>query len=306
MNKICHIISMDNIDVMGEITRQIYYNCIGDHFYHSLFNNEIPFANIYILHCFKKHNELFINFKRPYNKSKIISIVHSSEPCFPAKNSDLVITISDTWHDRLIELYGINNMCIYAGLDESFYKKYEKDFSKPVISRMSRPQVGKYHKLWPFLAKSLLSDNKNLSMRIKCKNYKNFMYIDHKRVNYIDNIQIFEYEKKIKELSKSNIFAMCHDTENVFVDTFCLELLEHMATGHACVIIGKYQPAIKEVIGKSGIICDDIEEWYFWVDRVVKNKELRESLALKAYERSKKYTADIMVNSYNEVIKWLV
>ena len=49
--KICHVITMGDINNMGSITRDMYYNCVGTHVYSDLYSHRFPNADIFILHC---------------------------------------------------------------------------------------------------------------------------------------------------------------------------------------------------------------------------------------------------------------
>ena len=116
--KICHVISMDHIDQEGLYTKNIFNHCVGKHDWCTIYD-KLKKSDIYILHCVKNELKfpLFINWQKPKG-SKVISVVHSSEPCMPAKCSDVVVTITKAWQKRLFNLYGIKSTMIYPGIDK--------------------------------------------------------------------------------------------------------------------------------------------------------------------------------------------
>ena len=296
--KICHMISMKDIDSMGMITRDIYYSCKGDHIWCDI-HNKPPKADIYILHCFKnmKHLNAFINFEKPKG-SKVISLIHSSEPCMPAKCSDVVVTITKAWQERMKKYYDIDSVMIYPGID---IIDCNIDYTRKAIGHLQRPERGKYHTEWNYLILELLKEYEDLFFMIGSNGYKKLPIVDDHRVYYLEGLNIADDKKEFYE--RLSICAMMHETENkVFVDTFNVALLEAMSSGLACIIMGKYQEPMVEVLGDAGIVCNGVEEYKLKIRELIENESLRIELGNKAKERAKFFSKDKFVKEWDDLL----
>ena len=293
---------------MGQITRDIYNNCVGEHIFSNLENIEHPKADIYLLHCFKnpKHFQNFILFKKPYKNSKVISLIHSSEPCMPAKCSDRVVTISDSWKKRLERLYNIKSKMIYGSLNVDEFN-CNIDYNNHNFGKITRPEAGKYHNDWNQTVINVFNSIPDSHCYIASNEYKKLDYLKHDKMHWIEGINIEENYKKIKFLENISVHADAHSVNsNVFVDTFCVVLLECMAAGLANIIIGKYQPAMVELLGNTGIVCNDIKEFEYELIKLLKDPERKRELGLKAKERAKLFNQEKMINEYNKLFLELI
>ena len=70
---ICHIGKMGHIKKEGIITQNIYKYCRGKHIYHSVYDNNPPMADIYVLHCFRNDYKYFLEWEAPKRDARIIS-----------------------------------------------------------------------------------------------------------------------------------------------------------------------------------------------------------------------------------------
>ena len=305
--KICHVITMSNIEKMGAITRHIYNDCIGEHYFCNINGTISPNADIYILHCFKnqKYFHKFIKFKKPNDSCKVVSLIHSSEPCMPSKCSDEIVTITNTWKKRLDDLYGIKSTMIHGGID---IDKFDVtiDYSKKVFGKITRPEAGKYHSEWNNLVKNIFDNDKDVKCRIISNNYKKLDYLKHERMEWIEGIEINDYENKVKELSKLSVYTECHDDgENAFIDTFCISALEAMACGLPIIILRGLQEPLCEVVGDYAIICETIAEYRKKLIMLLDDLELKEEYGLRAKVRAKRFTKDRMIHRWNNLIMYL-
>lgn len=302
--KICHVISMNSIDEMGIITRAIYHLCEGAHIYHYLHDPDIPEADIYILHCFKnqKHFPAFIKWKPLLNRP-VISLVHSSEPCMPSRYSDEVVTITNAWHGRLYHYYGITSERIYGCVEDRQYFSVEPDYDSQAFGKITRPEAGKYHSQWNDIVKELLSENQQRKCIIASNGYKKLRYLDHPRMEWIEGIGIADIKKKRDFFSKLSVYTECHnDGGNAFIDTFCVAMLEGMASGLPVVLYKGLQKPMAEVLGDAGIICDTIDEYKNELREMLNNKAKRIEYGQKARERAKFFSVERMVSEWNKLL----
>jgi len=302
---ICHIGTMGDISKEGMITQYIFNDCIGNHCYIDLYDEPIK-ADIYILHCFKnqKHFPNQILWEKPEG-SRLISLIHSGEPCMPAKESDVIITITNAWKKRLKELYNIDSVMIYGGIDLEKYENAKIDYDSMVFGKISRPEAGKYHALWNEMIENILYLTK-AECRIISNNYKKLNYLFHPRMKWIEGIKINDHAAKVRELSKMSIYIECHDDGgNAFIDTFCMSVLEAMACGLPILIYKGLQEAMTEVIGNAGIICDDIKMFQKELVNLLNDRKSREYYGKLAKERAKFFDKNNMIKQWDILLEGL-
>ena len=299
--KICHVITLPDMSKMGEISRIIYNETIGEHFFCSLYDENPPKADIYILECFKnqRHFPNQILWKPPKG-SKLVSLIHSSEPCMPSKYSDEVVTITNAWKNRLKELYDIDSTMIHGGIDLEKYKNVKINYKNKIFGKITRPELGKYYPGWNNFISDLLDNNNFITCRIVSNNYKSIPWVDHDRAIYIEGVSINEYSKKIDQLSRLSVYTECHNDSGIaFIDTFCIAVLEAMACGLPIIIYKGLQDPIAEVIGDAGIICDSFAEYKARLLSLLLDTDLKEYYGLKARERSRFFSKEKMINKWN-------
>lgn len=301
--KICHVITMKHMAEMGVITQYIHDDCIGEHIWCNLYDKP-PKADIYILHCFKNqlHFPNFILWKKPKG-SKVISLIHSSEPCMPAKCSDIIVTITKAWQSRLKNLYNIDSEMIYGGIDLELFKDVKIDYSKKVFGKITRPEIGKYHKNWDSIVENILNKNEDAECRIISNGYNKLNYLNHPRMKWIEGIGIGDYNKKIKELSKLSVYTECHNDGGIaFIDTFCISMLEAMACGLPIVLYKGLQEPMAEVLGNAGIICDDINKYLVRLDDILNCENDKIVLGNMAKQRAQRFGKEKMIESWNKLL----
>lgn len=289
---ICHVMKMNDIKQMGDITRYVYDQCYGKHITHNINDKNLPFADIYLLECFINGHKEFLEFKKPFPAAKIISLIHSSGRCTASRESDKVITISTAFKQKFPK-----SIMIPAGIDLSLYDN-EVDYNKQTFGRITRYSPGKVHPAWNNIILEILNEY----IDSKC-----IMYVDrypethHQRLVVDTTIKINEVQKKAKKLSELTIFA---DMHNTFVETFSLCLLEAMATGLAIVLYSSVdQPAMREIISYSGIICNSAPQFRDTIKRLLKNPEEKKEWGQKAKERAKEFSIEKMIKQYDKVFK---
>jgi glycosyltransferase involved in cell wall biosynthesis len=302
MSKICHVGIMGNIRKEGMITQYIYDYCEGEHIYIQI-KDEIPKADIYILHCMKNllFLEDFIKFKAD---GKIISLLHSSEPCMPAKHSDVVVVLTDYWKNRMKELYNINSITISGGIDLNVYQPKKKEkINKIVFGKICRPEPGKFHLYWNSIVSNVLDQNMNAECRVICDGYKKLKYLEHERMNWIENIEIKDHNKKIEELSKLDLYVECHDdTKNAFVDTFNMSMLEAMALGIPVLMHTGLQKAMREVLSEYGIYTDDIYTFEKILKHLTKDEYHNKTRREMSRARAEQFSHLVMIEKWNEIL----
>jgi len=301
--RICHIGTMGSIEKEGQITQIIFNECEGEHIYHYLHDSARPDADVYILHCVKnqKHFPKQITYRAPFGK-KLISLVHSSEPCLPSKYSDTVVTLTNAWRKRLYNLYGIDSITIYGGIDLSLYKA-NPNYRGNMIGRIARAEPGKFHSDWNKLLKSFLKKDKTIKVKIICKGYSQFNFIIDDNFSWVNDIAIGDHDRKIKELEEMSLYIECHnDGSRAFIETFCVATLEAMACGLPVVIYKGMQEPLAEVVGNGGVVCDDIDVFKNEVLELIKNPVRKKQLGEKARKRAEQFSKENMIYEWNQVL----
>ena len=288
--KVCHITTLP-MESMGSITRNIYNLCIGDHVWCYLWDKHIE-ADIYILHCFKKHFKKFIKWKAP-NKGKIISLLHSSEPCAPNKKSDLIVTISKTQQAQIYE----DSKMIYPGI-ERFNPPSKYNYTD--ICKIARPEPGKFANGEAKVIDSIVNKYGNV-YSLMCSNPQKVKYKIPKRAALITNISIAQNQEKALFFEDKGIYADAHGD---FEDTFCIALLEAMANGLACVVMRKGNNyVLDEVLGNAGIIVDSIGKFEFAIEALIKNNYMRDLYSNLARIRARNiFPIERMIVEWNQVL----
>ena len=294
--KVCHIGTLP-LEQMGSITRDIYYNCIGEHHY-SLLGKEPIKADIYILHCFKKHHEKFRDWTPPFEGAKVISLLHSSPPCEPAKCSDRIIIISKDQGKMFFRSMTFNDPRGFIKLICPGIKplRHTQKSNKKSIIKIARGESGKFH---PEEAKVI--DSIDAKYTLICSKPEKVKDLVPKKADIIDNISIDDMESKENILAKHGIYA---DGHGDFEDTFCIALLEAMSAGLACVVLRQGNNfVLDEVLGDSGIITDTPEKFKFAIETLIKNDDLRVLYGNMARLRSKQYfSVERMLAEWNKLL----
>lgn len=296
--KICHVGTMP-LEQMGDITRYIYSDCIGEHVY-CLMGDELPDADIYLLHCFKNRYEEFADFEPP-KKAKVISLIHSTYPCDAAFCSDAVVNLTDaaetSWLART-ETENLKSVIISGFTDVKKYAAAKIDYNIPHFGRASRLERGKFHYYWGELINELFAKIEVVKNYLVCQTDENAA---HDRIEVIRNVKIDDIDAKINAMEQYSIYADAHNDMHPFIETFCMAMVEAMAAGQAVIILGCYQESMKEVLGDAGIVCNNIFEYYDRLTALANNAELREYYGMKAKERAKLYDKELHIPKWNKL-----
>jgi glycosyltransferase involved in cell wall biosynthesis len=291
---ICHIQTMKTMEEMNDISQIVYNKTIGNHIYSNINCDTHPKADIYLLECYINGADRYKAFKRPYNDSKVISLIHSCSKCMPSDDSDEVVTITYTWKG-VMQQKNIDSHMIYAGLNHDVYD-LPKDYNKKSFGRITRYSRGKVHPESQRIYNEILDEIPESECHIISYNYPD---VKRDRFNIYRDVKIHEEAKKAKYLQNINIFADAHFT---FIETFSLCLLQAMASGCAIVLL-RGQPAMEEVVEKSGYICAGLPEWKATIKSLLNDKAKMKEYGLKAKERSREFTIDRMVKRWNDLFK---
>ena len=280
---ICHVISMKHINLMNDNSRAVFYKSYGKHIFCNI-DSDPPKADIYFLDCFIKNFDKFKSFKRPYPRSKIISLIHSSSVCMPSIFSDEIVVLTDAWKTKLLKK-GFDSVVINNSIDSSLYK-YDIDYKNKNFGRITRFSNKKVHPKFDKIVIHVLNDVPKSKCIMFCRDYENKP--DHPRFIVDDTIEIHQHEKKAKKLSQLSILA---DMHNTFVEVFPMGLLESMASGHCCLLFSQVkQPSMAEVIGDAGIWCRTVKGFKNKLTELLNDVDQKKEYGLKAKERAKFYT----------------
>lgn len=299
--KICHITTLP-IEKMGSITRNIYKNCIGEHIWCYLWDTPKE-ADVYILHCFKNHYEEFLAFKKPYENCKVISLMHSSYPCVPSEESDLIVLISKNQvkevrarNDFKFDFY--KQALIYPGIEK--FNPPSK-YKYKAICKIARAEAGKFAAGEKRAIDNVMLKNKNISYSLVCNEPEKVKALLPKKVTLVTNINISENEKKAAFFADKGIYADAHGD---FEDTFCIALLEAMANGLACVIMRNGNNyVLDEVLGHCGIIVGSIAKFEFAIEQLLNNDWLRALYGNIARVRAQQaFSLERMIVEWNQII----
>ncbi len=294
---ICHVINMPDMNSMGDISRHLYERGYGNHIY-SHIDAPPPKADIYLLECFINGSQKFVNFQKPEPRSKVVSLIHSSGNCMPAKCSDRIVNITEAWRDA-IRRRGFKSTMIYGAIDMTPFTAIP-DYTLKTFGRITRNSPGKVHPETGAIVSRILDRYGDAEFHFITDRPRATRMIDHERAKYITDIKINEIARKAEALSHLTVFA---DAHNTFVETFSLCLLEAMAAGLACVIIGDRQPAMVEVLGNSGIIVKDIREFEAVLTDLLPNTNKKVELGHRARKRAKEFTVEKMLSSYERLFR---
>lgn len=294
---ICHVMSLNSMDGMGDITRYVINESEGHHVTTNIRNTEFPKADIYLLECMLNQAKGYIEFKRPYKDSKIISLIHSSGNCMPANESDKIIVLTEHWKQYLSKRYNPQKIdVVYPGIDSTSYKKIE--YNNKNFGRLTRWGAGKVHPQWNKIMIEVLNAVQSSKAFIVANKPQK---IDDERITYITDVERKNLADKIKALSNFSLFADMHYT---FVETASLCMLESMASGQCYILFSAVpQYAMAEILGDSGIICDDPEEFKKTIIELLNDEKLKIWYGLKAKERSKEFSVKRMIENYNKIFK---
>jgi glycosyltransferase involved in cell wall biosynthesis len=255
-----------------------------------------PPADIYILHCFSKHNEQFTNWQKPKG-AKVISIIHSDKNCFPASCSDKVIFLTSKHREKYkTTVPDEKAFVINGGIDTFYFNDPMKDYKKIVIGRICRSVPGKFHPRYF-----------ELCAKMKAKYGAEIKIItpDPDKIGrpagvQFESVPMADREAKRKALSEITIGLWANDD---FVDVFPLEVLELESMGIPVVAWMKNQEAAREMF--PGLAYDSWEQIEACVDELCKSESMRKEQGRISREKAVKYDKRKMVQLYNKIMEVL-
>jgi len=251
----------------------------------------------------------------PGATSKLRKIYHSILLPQSAKRAKKVIAVSKAIRDSMVDRLGVNPAKIevaYEGVDlDIFNAKVDKEHLLDYISK-NLPYI---------LFVGTLFKYKNIDKLIKAFALaKEEGKIPHKLVivgrdpnSNIEELKKVALNNGVQEdviftgpVEIKTIASFYHSADLLVhpssVESFGLPLLEAMACGTP--VIGSNYTAVPEVIGDAGIIVnpEDIDALAEAIVKVLSDKNLRESLILRGYERVKQFSWDKTAQKILEII----
>jgi glycosyltransferase involved in cell wall biosynthesis len=300
--KICHVGTMGELKNYGSITRDIASRCKGEHIHADLYSSRFPKADIYLLHCFRnyKHLKAFRDFVKPFPDSKVISLIHSSEPCMPALCSDSVVTLSKCWHDRMLNKFNIKSDMIRGAIDVSLYADVQPDYSGLTFGRISRNEKGKFHKDWPIIAQ-------NVTVALKAKYLLMCKDISPNDTGVAEeqiiNCNINNMKAKKEFLSRLSVYADMHDDRGLCEETFGVALLEAMACGLPCIVYNWANDGLLEVGGDAVVPIAKAEDFEKYLKILLTSEKVKIERGAAARERAKQFDINVMIAEWDTLFE---
>lgn len=217
------------------------------------------------------------------------------------KKADMIITVSNNSKKDLSNILKIPNekICVvYNGVDHKIFKPQVKPDAKKNIGFPQNCKI--------ILHVGSEERRKNVDIIIKA------FHILQKKIPNILLVRVGEKSKEISELIKyynldskikylnglsENELASLYNAADIFVfpslyEGFGLPPLEAMACG--CPVITSNTSSLPEVVGDAGIMVDpyDVDILASMMDKVLNDKNLRESMVQKGIERSSMFSWD--------------
>jgi len=299
---ICHVIGMNTMDEMGDISRYIFDKTLGRHIYCNIDDPNPPKADIYLVECFLNGYNKYITWRKPYYNSKIISLIHSYGRTMPNDNSNKVVTLTEAWKNEMISR-GYRSEMIYGGIDQSHYI-YDIDYTNKRFGRVTRNAPSKIHAEWNNIVKRILLKYEDAECYMVVPNTTGTPPLIHPRMTYDTSIKINESEKKARTLSRLSVYADAHGS---FIETFNVSFLEGMSAGLAVVMLRtKGTKAMEELLGGAGIVCDDIIQFEKELTDLLNDTERKRELGQKAKRRAQEFSYQKMVDNWNKLFKDII
>jgi len=303
--RICHIGTMGELKNYGSITRDIASKCKGEHIHADLYSSKLPEADIYLLHSFRnyKHLRAFRDFEHPA-KGRVISLLHSSEPCMPALCSDVVVTISDTWRKRMREKYGIESQMIRGALDVALYADVEPDYAGFTFGRISRAEPGKFHRDWPQIVRNIKATVLGARYLLVCKDIKPSE--TGAADEQIVDIAIGDLTRKKEMLSHMSVFADMHDDRGLCEEVWGMAMLEAMASGLPIIALMDGQPGMLELCGDAIVPIAHAADYERYFKALLLSKAVKMERGAAARERAKQFDLNVMIEQWNDLFERMI
>lgn len=220
---------------------------------------------------------------------------------FVLANSNKVLAISQYTQDELKRLYAITSEVVYLGAAPTSFKKRAKRNKKEIsILSVSRivPYKG-FHKLIKvFNELNQKFPNIKLTIIGSSPNPKYLAYLKRmakKNVAFLTNIPD---EKLIEAYQQADIYA----TFDRYM-FFGMPLLEAATFATPSVAIARC--AALETInhGKTGFLAKDEAEFRGFLERLIKNRKLRNKLGKEAHRNSQRFSWKLLAKKYHQVFE---
>jgi glycosyltransferase involved in cell wall biosynthesis len=225
------------------------------------------------------------NIKRIFLNNKIQKLVEGAK----------FVTVCNHWYFEQFKTNNIMYLPTVVNLDN--YTKIKNKFESKIITIVwiGSPSTVKYLKNIESILKLL-----SLKYPIKLKVIGADVVIDGVDVELVD----WSQENENIELLSSDIGIMPLN-ESIWDKGKCgFKLIQYMATG--LPVIATASPANNEIIsnGLNGFIINDINEWYFRLEELILNKELRKQFGNSGRNKIEfNYTYQVWGNRY---VKYIV
>jgi glycosyltransferase involved in cell wall biosynthesis len=229
-----------------------------------------------------------------YKNMKLFKFFYNQKINKLSKKS-LFTTVGNYWYFKEIESNNLKYLPTVIDINNYKLQKLKtKNSLKPIIVWIGTPSTVKYLEILKDVFRKL-SKEYDFILRVIGADY------NISGVN-VENLE-WNKEKEFLYLVNSDIGIMPLYNEYWEYGKCGFKIIQYMASG--LPVIATPLPANKEIIinNKTGFLATDEEQWYFYLKKMLKDKNLRKTMGVNSRKRiEEKYTYQIWNKKYLEYI----
>jgi glycosyltransferase involved in cell wall biosynthesis len=229
----------------------------------------------------------------------VISLIHSSGSCFPAKSSNRVVVLTEVGRAEMAK-HGIMNCVVIPGaIDCNLFGIPEPNYSNHNFGRITRTGTGKIHPQFYSMVERILNQDKTAKCIMYTSNPGKIPMLKHARMIYDKSILINNTQKKAGKLRELSLYIHAH---NGYQEVFSMAIAEAMATGLP-IIVNEKQDSMKEQLGGTGIFCETIADVEKTILELLPDAQRKKEMGQRARARAKEFTIERMQSAYENLFR---